>query len=57
VLDRSRFQFIPGGDLAAPPQPDAAIALERWAQRNFKPAGALGTRVRNRHAVGNDNKA
>src|SRR5262249_17039852 len=48
------LQLMPGCDLAAPSQPDAAVVLERRPQCNFKPPGALGVVARNRNAVRND---
>jgi hypothetical protein len=41
-------------DLAAPAEPNAAVALERRPQCDFEPTGALGAIAgRNRHPVGN----
>src|ERR1700687_3605146 len=43
VSNRAGLQLITGRDLAAPPQPDAAVVLERWPQCNFQTASAVGT--------------
>jgi len=54
VSNRAGLQLITGRDLAAPPQPDVAVVLERWPQCNFQTASAVGTVARNRDAVRND---
>ena len=51
VGDGSRFP-LPGGDLAAPTQPDATVLLQCWPQRHLKPARAFRAIARwNRNSV------
>ena len=52
VFDRSRPQLFPRPDLSAPSEPDAAIVLQRWPQRDLKPSGPPGAIAgRNRNAI------